>query len=207
MYNEVMRKDIIQTRGYDAEISGDELSLKIASYPTTASYLAERLKDSGNTICELCCGIGVSLIELSKSFNKVVGVDNDSAIIDDCRENLERVGIANYELIQGDVGDQDLLKKIKADIVLYDIPYWSTHAGQVDPKRQNPDLRKLTTYIRELITDKVVIYAPTHMTYEEVASALGPCEFMEVYMNGKYDRNFIFLGDLAKQEGKTRIKV
>jgi len=202
-----MRTDIIQTRGYDSGISGDELSLKIASYPATAHYLAERLKNEGDTVCELCCGIGVSLIELAQSFDKIIGVDSDPLVIKDCRKNLERANIANHELLCGDISNRDLLYRIKADVVLYDIPYWSTHAGQVDPEKQNPDLQKLIANIRELITDKIVIYTPTHMTHEEVTALLGECEFMEVYTNGKHDRNFVFLGGLAKYLGKTRVEV
>ncbi len=202
-----MRTDIIQTRGYDSNISGDELSLKIASYPATARYLAQRLKNEGNVACELCCGVGVSLIELSKTFKKVVGVDNDPKVVEDCRKNLEHAGVANYEVLCGDVSDPTLLSKIKADVVLYDIPYWSTHSGKVDPEKQNPDLKQLVTNIRKLITDKIVIYTPTHMTYEEATAALGSCEFVQVYTNGKHDRNFIFIGDSVEQARKSTIEV
>jgi tRNA G10 N-methylase Trm11 len=206
-YTGTMRTDIIQTRGYNPAIAGDELSLKIASFPSTARYLADRLKVDGGTVCELCCGVGVSLIELSKTFKKVIGVDSDAGVIEDCRINLENAGVTNYEVLCGNVGDSNLLSQIKANVVLYDIPYWSTHSGKVDPERQNPDLQKLIDNVRKLITEKIVIYAPTHMTYEEATSVLGPCEFMQVYTNGKHDRNFIFLGGLSEQAGKTRIEV
>lgn len=202
-----MRDDIIQTRAYDKNIAGDELSLKISSYPSTARYLANRLKDKGNTVCELCCGVGVSLVELSKAFGKVVGVDNDSDIIADCKQNLASAGITNYELHCGDVSDRNLLAKIEADVVLYDIPYWSSHNGQVDPKHQNPNLRQLVTDIREVITPNIVIYAPTHMTYETAMEDVGDCEYIEIYTNGKHDRNFIFLGDLIDEEGKSQTEV
>jgi len=201
-----MRDDIIQNRGYDKNIAGSELSLKIASYPSTARYLAERLKGKGDTVCELCCGVGISLLELSKSFSKVIGVDNDPGIIADCEKNLMQAGIENYQLLCGDVSDRNLLAQIKADIVLYDIPYWSTHKGQVDPEHQNPDLKQLVADIRETITSNIVIYAPTHMAYES-AQKLGDCEFIEVYTNGKHDRNFIFLGNLIASSGKGRIEV
>ena len=90
-----MRTDIIQTRGYNPNIAGDDLSLKIASYPATARHLAKRLENQGKTVCELCCGIGISLIELSKSFDEVIGIDNDPSIVDDCRKNLESATITN----------------------------------------------------------------------------------------------------------------
>lgn len=202
-----MRNEIIQTRGYDENIAGDELSLKIASYPSTARYLAERLREKGDTVCELCCGVGVSLLELSKSFSKVIGIDNDASIIADCKQNLVRSGVMNYELLCGDVSDRDLLAKIKADVVLYDIPYWSSHEGKVDPERQNPDLKQLIVDITETITSNIVIYAPTHMTYEAAQAELGSCEYVEVYMDGRHDRNFVFLGGLIEKEGKSRIEV
>lgn len=207
LYNERMRNDIIQNRGYDHNIAGDELSLKIASYPSTARYLAERLKHQGDTVCELCCGVGVSLLELSKSFSKVIGVDNDAAILADCRQNLTQAGITNFEILCGDVSDRGLLHKIKADVVLYDIPYWSSHEGKVDPERQNPDLIQLIADISEVITPNIVIYAPTHMTYETAKDQLGECDYVEVYTNGKHDRNFIFLGNLIEITGISRIEV
>jgi len=202
-----MRTDIITTRGYSSNISGDELSLKIASYPATARYLAKRLKSHGSTVCELCCGIGVSLIELAKTFDRVVGIDNDPKIVEDCRHNLRNAGAKNFELLCGDVSDRKLLSKLSADIVLYDIPYWSSHAGQVDPDEQNPDLMQLITNVRELVTDKIVVYTPTHMTYDEAKSILGPCDFTKVYTNGKHDRNFIFLGELIERVGENEIEV
>ncbi len=202
-----MRTDIIRTRGYNPNISGDELSLKIASYPATARYLADRLKNEGSIVCELCCGVGVSLIELSKAFKKVIGVDSDPRVIEDCSKNLEHANITNYEVLCGDVSDPFLLGKIKADVVLYDIPYWSTHSGKVDPEKQNPDLKNLITKIRELITDKIVIYTPTHMTCEGATAMLGDCEFVRIYTNGKYDRNFIFLGSLIENAGETSVVV
>lgn len=202
-----MRTEIIKTRGYSSDISGDELSLKIASYPVTARYLAERLKGKGDVACELCCGVGISLIELASVFQKVIGVDNSQSVINDCRKNLEHAGVTNFELLCGDVSSPELLAKLHAEVVLYDIPYWSAHSGKVDPEKQNPDLKTLITNIRKLITDRIVIYAPTHMTYTEIEALVGPCEFVRVYVNGKYDRNFIFLGDLVEQNGETVVEL
>ncbi|HEX7633059.1 MAG TPA: methyltransferase domain-containing protein, partial [Candidatus Saccharimonadales bacterium] len=197
--------DIIQQRDYPKDIAGDELSLKIASYPATAQYLGSALRGKGNSVCELCCGVGISLIEFSKVFSTVIGVDNNAEIIKDCQRNLETFGTKNYELLIGDVSSSELLSQIKADIVLYDIPYWSNHGGAIDAKQRNPDLKTMVTKIRELITPQIAIYAPTHMTYEEISSQIGDCEYIEVHLRGKHDRNFILLGPLARKIGKTRI--
>lgn len=202
-----MKEEIIKTRGYSENIAGDELSLKIASYPSTAAYLAERLQGKGDAVCELCCGIGVSLIELSKKFARVIGVDSNATILNDCETNLKNASVENYELVCGDVSSPEILSKIKADVVLYDIPYWSDHGGKVDAKQRNPDLRTLIDTIRQKVCSQIVIYAPTHMEYEKVREIVGECEFVAVYMNGKYDRNFIFLGDLIEQAGQIRVEL
>ncbi len=100
-----------------------------------------------------------------------------------------------------------MLRAINADIVLYDIPYWSDHQGKVDPARQNPDLQQIIADIRATITPNIVIYAPTHMTYRAAKDQLGDCEYVKVYIHGKHDRNFIFLGNLIEKEGASRIEV
>ena len=202
-----MRENIISSRGYSQNIAGDELSLKIASYPSTAAYLANRLKGKGETVCELCCGIGISLIELAKAFKNVIGVDNDASILDACKRNLRNVPVENSTLLLGDVSSPELLNKIKADVVLYDIPYWSDHNGKVDAKRQNPDLSTLIKNIRQLITHDIVIYAPSHMHYSEIKALVGECEYVQIYINGKYDRNFIFLGGLIEKPGPHKVEV
>lgn len=202
-----MRDDIIKSRRYDPKIAGDELSLKISSYSTTARYLADRLKDKDSTVCELCCGIGISLIEFSSSFAKVIGVDADRSVIDHCRTNLTQAEVLNFELLTGDVNSKSLLKIINADIVLYDIPYWSSHDGKVNPSEQNPNLKELINNIQKSITKDIVIYTPSHMTYEDVSEEVGVCEFLEVWLNGKHDRNFIFLGSLVHTIGKTRVDI
>lgn len=202
-----MRDDIIQSRKYDPQIAGDELSLKISSYSITARYLADRLQGKGATICELCCGVGVSLVELAVSFDKVIGVDNSQLVIDDCRTNLEYAGVSNFELLTGDVSSRSLLKSIKADIILYDIPYWSNHSGKVNPAKHNPDFGELITNIREFITEDIVVYTPTYVTYEIIRDELGECEYLEVWLNGKHDRNFVFLGSLIQTIGQTKIEL
>ncbi|HSW81305.1 MAG TPA: class I SAM-dependent methyltransferase [Candidatus Saccharimonas sp.] len=202
-----MRTNIIKRRGYDPAIAGDELSLRIASPLITARYIANRLKNHGRTVCELCCGIGVSLIELAAAFENVIGVDNDTVVIENCKQNLARAGVTNYSLLCGDVSDRQLLGSLAADVVLYDIPYWSNHDGQVDAAGQNPDLAQLVANIRQLITGNIVIYAPAHMTYAEARAALGPCEFTKIYIDGRHDRNFVFLGALAEQNGERTIEI
>lgn len=195
----VMRDEIIRKRNYDNSINGSELSLEISSYPVTANYLAERLVKSGDIICELCCGIGISLIEFSHYFDNVIGVDNNPQVIDNAESNLLNADIKNYKLIIGDINDSSILNQINADIVAYDIPYWSDHRGTV--KDKNPELKSIVKKIQTSITSNIVIYAPTHMTYEGFDKVFNDIEYQEVWIDGKHDRNFIYFGSLVNSPG------
>jgi methylase of polypeptide subunit release factors len=202
-----MRETIIKTRGYDQHIAGSELSLKIASYPVTAEYLAARLAGRGNSVCELCCGIGITLIALSKVFDRVIGIDNDLQIIKECETNLHSATVTNYSLLCEDISKPQIIENIKADIVLYDIPYWSDHGGKVNPERQNPDLEVLIGELRAHVTEDIVIYTPPSFSYDQAATLLGDCDFVQVMVNGEHDRNFIFLGELRERSGVTSVEL
>lgn len=198
-----MRAEIIRRRGYPPDIAGDELALSMSSYPQTAAYLAVRLKGHGEIVCELCCGIGVSMIELAKVFKHVVGVDNNSSILADCRSNLRAAGISNYTLIEADVSQPYVLDELQADIVLYAIPYWDTYDDTKRLLSKNPDMVRLINSIRRHTSNNIVIYAPPDMTYTMAFGLLGPCEFNMIYIDGKLDRNIIFLGDLMRQSARS----
>ncbi|MDB5176554.1 MAG: S-adenosyl-L-methionine-dependent methyltransferase [Candidatus Saccharibacteria bacterium] len=201
-----MRDEIIQKRGYDSSIEGDDLSLKISSYPITAKYLSVRLAVHGGVICELCCGIGISLIEFSRHFDTVIGVDNDPYVIESARNNLQRNKITNYELILGGAEDLDTLHKIDADIVAYDIPYWSDH-GNDAVTGKNPQLSTIIDLIRVNITKNIVIYAPSDVSYDDIAKITDVFEYQEVWINDKHDRNFIYFGDLIDTLGQSSINL
>ena len=198
-----MRAKVIEKRGYSKSIKGDELSLKISSYPVTAAYLAERLAKNGDTICELCCGVGISLMEFSHHFDSVIGVDNDLQVIESARYNLQDAGVKNGELIEGDIEDPNILSTIRADIVAYDIPYWSEHGGMVEYK--NPDLKKIVDAIRATVSHQIVIYAPPHVSYGSIAELFDDFEYQQVWVNDKHDRNFVYLGSLIDRQGITKV--
>jgi len=136
------RYAIICSRGYRLDIAGDWFGLKIANHPFVAKYLAKRLGDQNKILAELCCGIGVTLEYVGRSFKALVGVDKDPEVIKNCETNLRKVGLwSKTRLVIGDVADEKTLKGIQADIAFYDIPYWSAHRelGKGDMLRANPN--------------------------------------------------------------------
>lgn len=197
-----MRNAIIKKRGYPGITAGSDLSLKIASYPISADWLARRLSGKGKSICELCCGVGISLIEFAKLFDNVVGVDNDKHVLRDCEYNISHAHLTNLTLIQSDIQSVNLLSSLKADIVAYDIPYWDNHSDDAATDK-NPNLGEFITSIRRYVTDNIVIYTPPYLEHSYFTQLIGPCELVEVWINNSHDRNFVFLGNLVEQPDKT----
>lgn len=205
MINE-SKLSIIQKRGYPKEISGDKFSLYISNYPIIVEYLSKRVGNPNKTLVELCCGIGVTLMYLKNNFKKIIGVDIDKKILNYSSKNLKLVKLEKKsELICGDVNDLELFKRIKADVVVYDIPYWQEHEseGKGDLTKKNPELKSLVDKIKKYISGDIVIFAPPKYSYSLIKSQLGELEYEKIFINGKYDRNIVYLGNLKKKTGVT----
>lgn len=209
-YEESNIHDIIDRRGYRKNIQGDKFSLFISNYPSNAKYLKSRIGDSELILAELCCSIGVTLEYLAPAFKKVVGVDLDESILQACKTNLKESGfITKTELILGDVLDDNILKSINADIVIYDIPFWypHKHKNMGDLVAKNPPLKKLVKKIQDYITPNIIIFSPPEWSFEYFGKQLGTIEFEQVFIDEIHNRNQIYMGDLINNIGKTEIRL
>jgi len=207
-----IRSTLIAKRGYQRNISGDAFSLYLSNSPIAAQWLAERIGDKEKVLLELCCGIGATLERVAPAFKYAIGVDIDAEILGACQKNLGRADLLErVDLIQGDVRDIDFLQNQKADTVIYDIPYWypEKYSQYSSRKKEvkNPDLQKLVGTIRDFISHDIVIFAPPEMGYDFFKNAIGEHECVKVFINGKHDRNYIFLGELIQAAGETKIEL
>lgn len=202
----ITRQEIINKHGYPGWIKGDKLSLYISNYAATAHYLADRIGRKNKTICELCCGVGLTLSELAKRFEKTIGIDNDKKVIGYCKQNITSFKVSDKtEIISGDISDPELLKKIKSDIVIYDIPYWNIGLTEnTGLEKKNPKLKEIVNNIKKLITKDIIICAPPHYTYKNAKKDFGKCECESIFIGSKHDRNYIYLGNLIKKQGTTK---
>ena len=209
-YAESTKEDIIKYRGYREDIQGTKFSLYISNYPANALYLKSRIGNPDLTLAELCCSVGVTLEYLASGFKKVIGVDLDKDILEVCKTNLTRSGcMAKTELLLGDVFDDNILRSIEADIVIYDIPFWYAHEqeDQGNLIDKNPPLEALIQKIRMHITSNIIIFSPLEWDYEYFSKTLGAIEFEQVYIGGSHNRNQIYLGELIRTVGKTKIEL
>ncbi|HKG80618.1 MAG TPA: RsmD family RNA methyltransferase, partial [Pyrinomonadaceae bacterium] len=60
---------------------------------------------SGDTVLDLYCGVGLFTLPLSRRFNKVIGVEANSAAARFARRNLQRAGLSNARVIAASVTD------------------------------------------------------------------------------------------------------
>lgn len=204
------RESIIKRRGYRKNISGDKFSLYISNYPITVKYLTERIGDTTKVLVELCCGVGVTLEYIGNAFNHIIGVDINKKILDECQENLKNVGLLEKDtLILGDINNDEILKKIKADVVIYDIPYWSAHTyeNQGDLAKKNPALKSTIERIQKFISNDILIFCSPNFDYDMIKREVGSCEFQKVFINGRHDRNHVYLGGLKQEDGITELKL
>lgn len=75
-------------------------------------------------VLDLYCGIGTIGMLLSKHVRQVIGIELSPNAICDAKDNLERLGITNMHVYQGDAGKKlrELLKFFTPDIVVVDPP-------------------------------------------------------------------------------------
>lgn len=210
MRNNDTRDLIIKRRGYRKNIQGDKFSLYISSYPVAIKYLKARIGDKNKRLAELCCGVGVTLGYLGTAFNHITGVDIDKNILAGCEFNLKAVGLLEKTtLILGDINNDDVLRRIKADLVIYDIPFWSPYKyiNKGNLTKNNPLLKFTIQRIKRFITNDIIVFCSPKSNYSIIRNELGPCEFQKIYINGKHDRNYIYLGGLRQKYGVTEINL
>jgi tRNA1(Val) A37 N6-methylase TrmN6 len=186
-------------------IDGDDLSLKISSYPVFLTHLSERLGCKYSVLLELCTGIGIGLIYLQKNFKTLYGIEIDPSIVEISKLNLIKAELSSkVSVIQADVVNILNFTNLKPDVVIYDIPYWSDHnAGLL---KRNPDIKALFEKINTHLTKNIIIYSPPRFDYTYYKDLfVSDLEVEEIFINNKHDRNVLFFGNLVNKVGSTKV--
>ena len=76
-------------------------------------------KSRGDILLDLCCGVGMFGILMSKYFNKIYGIDNNPCNIEMVEKNCELNNVKNYKYLLGNV--EDLVNKVLVDGKKYSI--------------------------------------------------------------------------------------
>lgn len=103
--SDVIRGDITRT------IHGETYHFNAESFFQTNADLLPQLIDAavgearGGTAIELYCGVGLFTVPLARQFERVIGVEGDTAATEFARQNLSRAGLGNAEVVNGDVAN------------------------------------------------------------------------------------------------------
>jgi hypothetical protein len=199
------RHDIIARRGYRADLRGSAFSLYLSSYPRVVDHLGDRLGERCASIVELCCGVGVTLEVLGRRLEHLVGIDNDEDVLADCRANLLACGsLHKTVLIRGDVSAPATLAGIRADVAVYDIPYWYPFQDRErgDYRDRNPVLASVLDALRSQVTDCIAVMAHRDSPLDEFWRT-GAREVEQVYLGGRLNRLHVYYGPMARERGIT----
>ncbi len=66
---------------------------------SSSEATAECKRMEGESVLELCCGLGVDTFALSKRFRRVVTLERDEVLAEVARENFRRLGSENIEVV------------------------------------------------------------------------------------------------------------
>ncbi len=107
------REGVKSSFAFDSEVAAvfdDMIGRSVPLYreiQRATALLAARIVPEGGTICDLGCSTGTTLLLLARELEgrraRLIGVDNSPAMLEACREKLDRGGIAPVELVFADL--------------------------------------------------------------------------------------------------------
>lgn len=134
----------------------DEYGLRYATPPIVAQYRAKRIES--DSIADVSCGVGAQLIFFAKNA-EVTGIEIDSYRAKMAILNMEINGIKNYEIIEGDCLDENIVKRIDANAIFSD-----------PSRKENEKKRRMET----LMPNPLKIYEIYKKKAEKIAFELPP---------------------------------
>jgi len=191
---------------------GDEISL-IESYPEPETRkFVERLPYF-DSVAELCCNIGITSCVLAEKMGSVLGVELNEQRIKWAYENSKVYNAdKKTKFIVGNVLDENILKHIKADAVLFD-PYWRPFHGTSYNRNakfvnsideSTPSIRDVFYKTKDNITDNIIIRIPRNFTFETLKD-LGKCKLENIYSNTMLRHKIAYFSPEQKQNEEVNV--
>lgn len=179
-----------------------------AFYMSTPEIVAEHIANQlakYKTCAEMCCAIGMLSVQLAKKMDKVLAIDINKERIGNAKKNAKLYGVSEkIDFINGDVLDENLLKKLSVDVAVLD-PDWSKnetdkslHVKNIDDTQ--PSLKKMFGLTKKLVTKNIVARIPK--TFDAATlSELGACRIENIIWNNEIKfKVAYFLDDIEKNE-------
>ena len=190
---------------FSKEIYGDADGIYMSCPEAISEHLAEKLAKY-KTGVELCCTLGMTVIQLAKKLDYVYGIDMDTERIISAKKNAQLYGVQNKtEFIQGNVLDEKLLKNIQAEVAILD-PDWSAGSNKkehvADLEMTQPSIKDMFYKVKEHITHNLVLRIPNTFTFDTL-SVLGKCEIENIIWDDRVRFKYAFFADDIVENKET----
>ena len=197
----------MNTNKFSKEIYGDTDGIYMSCPEVISEHLAKKLAKY-KTGVELCCALGMTVIQLAKKLEYVYGIDMDKERIVSAKKNAQLYGVQNKtEFIQGNVLDENLLKNIQAEVAILD-PDWSAgdnkkeHVAELEMTQ--PSMKDMFFKAKKNITHNLVLRIPNTFTFETL-SILGKCEIENIIWDNRVRFKYAFFADDIVENKETDI--
>ena len=193
---------------FSKEIYGDADGIYMSCPEVISKHLAEKLAKY-KTGVELCCALGITVIQLAKKLEYVYGIDMDTERIISAKKNAQLYGVQNKtEFIQGNVLDETLLKSIQAEVAILD-PEWSGGSNKkehvADLEMTQPSMKDMIFKVKKNITHNLVLRIPNTFTFETL-SILGKCEIENIIWDNRVRFKYAFFADDIVENRETDVQ-
>ncbi len=193
---------------FSKEIYGDADGIYMSCPEVISKHLAEKLAKY-KTGVELCCALGITVIQLAKKLEYVYGIDMDTERIISAKKNAQLYGVQNKtEFIQGNVLDEILLKSIQAEVAILD-PDWSAGSNKkehvADLEMTQPSMKDMFFKVKKNITHNLVLRIPNTFTFETL-SILGKCEIENIIWDNRVRFKYAFFADDIVENRETDVQ-
>lgn len=191
---------------FSKTIFADDDAYYMSCPEVVGRHIASQLSDF-DSVVELCCAVGITVIQLAKNINKVIAIDINQDRISDAKKNAALYGVQDkIEFIIGDALDRDLLKNISAEVAILD-PDWSAedteksvHVNSIDDTR--PSMRKMFSLVKRYITPNIVIRIPKNFTFDTL-SYFGCCRLENILWGGEVKFKLAYFLENIKENSEA----
>ena len=192
---------------FSKEIYGDVDGIYMSCPEVISEHLSKKLAKY-ETGVELCCALGMTVIQLAKKLEYVYGIDMDKERIVSAKKNAQLYGVQNKtEFIQGNVLDENLLKSIQVEVAILD-PDWSAGSNKkehvVDLEMTQPSMKDMFYKAKENITHNLVLRIPNTFTFETLR-VLGKCEIENIIWDNRVRFKYAFFADDIVENKETNV--
>lgn len=190
---------LLKQKNFSQNIEGDKTAILMTCPEIVLEHLAKRVSKY-NSAVELCCGIGLTAIKLAEEIQNVIGIDIDESRIKAAKENALKYNVAEKTtFIVGNVLNINLLKTIKADVVILD-PEWGASKDKDNTSNKslleltNPSMKELFYKAKEHISSNIIMKVPNTFDFI-ILNILGKCEVDNIIWNNKVMLKYVYFSN------------